>query len=276
MSDTHSIKVGNAEIISLHDLDLNFPSAMVFPSIAAADFEAYRDIYPDCYGPIGLAADCGGYAIRSGGKTIVVDTGWGPGPIAMLGGLTGNFVPDMKAKGVDPESVDIVVHTHLHIDHVGWNIGADGKPNFPNARYYGPEADFEEFSKDLAMNPHMQQVVPLKEMDRLELYRGEITLTPEVTTMPTPGHTPGHHSVLVNSGGEKILITGDIAHHPAQVDRCDWSPSFDFDPATASATRTKVLGQLESEGTLAAFCHFPGTGFGRIKTENGRRIFVAL
>ncbi len=270
------ITVGNCEIISVHDLDLNFPSKMVFPNIAAADFDAYKDVYPTAFGPVGIAADCGGYAIRSGGKTIIVDTGFGPGPIPMLGGLKGNMLADMKSKGIAPESVDIVVHTHLHVDHVGWNIDADGKPTFPNARYYGPRADYDLFSQEMGSNPHMSQVVPLKEMGRLELFDGEITLTPEVTTVLTPGHTPGHSSVLVNSGGEKILITGDLAHHPAQVDRTEWSPSFDSDPTLAAETRLKMFKQLESEGTLAAFGHFPASGFGHIKTANGKRIFQAL
>lgn len=274
MSD--SITVGNCEVIAVHDLAFDFPMMMMFPTLAATDFDAYRDLYPACIGKIGIAADCCGYIVRSGGKTLIVDTGIGPGPIAMLGGATGNMLNDMKVKGIAPESVDIVVHTHLHIDHVGWNIGKDGKPNFPNARYYGPSADYEMFSQNMTANPHMEQVIPLKAMDRLELYDGEVTLTPEVTTVPTPGHTPGHHSVLVNSGGEKNLITGDVAHHPAQVDRTDWSPSFDLDGALSAQTRRKVMDHLEAEGTLAAFCHFPASGFGRIKTENGRRVFQAV
>jgi glyoxylase-like metal-dependent hydrolase (beta-lactamase superfamily II) len=270
------ITVGNSEIIALHDLNLDFPSAMMFPNIPMEKFEAYRDIYPDCFGQIGLAADCGAYVVRSGGKTIVVDTGFGPGPHPILGGVTGNLIPDMKAQGVDPASVDAVVHTHLHIDHVGWNLGADGRPNFPNARYYASQADWDLFSQDLGNNPHMSQVIPLKELNKLELFSGEIMLTPEVTTLPTPGHTPGHHSVLVNSGGEKVLIAGDLAHHPSQIDQTDWCPSFDHDHPTASATRERIVKQLESEGTLAAFGHFPQSGFGRIKTENGRRVFRAL
>jgi glyoxylase-like metal-dependent hydrolase (beta-lactamase superfamily II) len=269
------ITVGNAEIISIHDMDLDFPAGMMFPNIPMSEFDAYRDIYPDCFGKIGLFADCGGYVIRSKGKTIVVDTGFGPGPHQILGGITGSFIPDMKAKGVDPESVDIVVHTHLHVDHVGWNIGSDGRPNFPKATYYAPTTDFDHFGQNLAANPHMQQVVPLKDLGRLELYDGETALTDEVTTMPTPGHTPGHHSVLVNSGGEKILA-GDLAHHPAQVDRCDWCPSFDSDHPTATATREKVFARLEKEGHLAAFCHFPGAGFGHITSDGNRRIFQAL
>jgi glyoxylase-like metal-dependent hydrolase (beta-lactamase superfamily II) len=269
------IAVGNCEIISLHDLDLDFPKAMMFPSIAPAELEAYKDLYPEAFGKVGYAAHCGAYAVRSAGKTIIVDTGFGPGPIAILGGLTGNLVPDMKAKGIDPGSVDIVVHTHLHVDHVGWNM-TDGAPTFPNAVYYAPEADFEFFSENLAANPHMQQVVPLKEMGKLNLYSGEISLTPEMTTMPTPGHTPGHSSVLVNSAGEQILITGDLAHHPAQIDQTGWSPSFDTDGTVAAATRKKVVERLEAEGHLAAFGHFARPGYGRVTRQGTRRIFQAL
>lgn len=270
-----SITVGNCEVISVHDMDLDFPSPMMFPDIPMEHFEEYREHYPACFGKIGLFADCGGYVVRSGGKTIVVDTGMGPGPVAMLGGLRGTMLPDMKAKGVSPEDVDIVVHTHLHIDHVGWNL-TDGQPTFPNARYYAPEKDYEMFSQDMATNPHMEQVVPLKALGKLELYHGEVTLTPEVTTVPTPGHTPDHHSVLVNSGGEKMLVMGDIAHHPAQVDRCEWSPSFDYDGAEAAKTREKLMKQLEADGHLAAFCHFPESGFGRIVRAGNRRIFQAV
>ena len=181
----------------------------------------------------------------------------------------------MKAKGVTPEDVDVVLHTHLHPDHVGWNMSGDA-PTFPNARYYVPQADWDFFSGALAANPQMEKVIPLKELGRLELYDGEITITSEVTTLPTPGHTMGHCSVLVNSGGEKVLIAGDLAHHPAQVDRPEWSAAADMDPNGASATRKKILDQLVEEGHVAAFCHFPGEGFGRIVESNGKRVFQAL
>jgi glyoxylase-like metal-dependent hydrolase (beta-lactamase superfamily II) len=203
-----------------------------------------------------------------------VDTGIGPGPIAMLGGIEGKLLDNMRSLGVPPESVDIVIHTHLHMDHVGWNI-SDGKPNFPNATYYGPQADYALFSENLDANPQMQQVLPLKELQKLETYEGEITLTSELTTLPTPGHTPGHHSILVNSGGEKLMICGDLCHHPAQVDRPEWSPAFDTDKTMSAETRRKVLDQLEADGHLAAFCHFPGDGFGRIARSGNRRIFQA-
>ncbi|HEY5625239.1 MAG TPA: MBL fold metallo-hydrolase, partial [Dehalococcoidia bacterium] len=180
-----------------------------------------------------------------------------------------------KSKGVPPDDVDIVLHTHLHPDHVGWNMSGDA-PTFPNARYFAPRADWDYFNGALAANPQMGQVIPLNDMGRLELYDGEITITSEVTTLPTPGHTPGHCSVLVNSDGEKVLIMGDVAHHPAQADRPEWSSGFDLDGSLAATTRKKMMDRLVEEGLLAAFCHFPGDGFGRISESAGKRVFQAL
>jgi glyoxylase-like metal-dependent hydrolase (beta-lactamase superfamily II) len=101
----------------------------------------------------------------------------------------------MESKGVSPDEVDIVVFTHLHGDHVGWNLTADGKPTFPRARYLAPQADWDLFRQNPQSNPQMQVVVPLEQMGLLELVSGERTITSEVSTYPTPGHTPGtrHH-----------------------------------------------------------------------------------
>jgi glyoxylase-like metal-dependent hydrolase (beta-lactamase superfamily II) len=269
------ITIGNCEVISLTDTKMQFPWGMFFPNVPLPELEAYKDLYPESFGDNAFATDAGAYAVRSGGTTVLVDTGIGPGPIAMLGGITGRLVDDMRDKGVPADSVDIVVHTHLHLDHVGWNV-TDGGPTFPNARYYGPRADYDFFSANPQANPQLQQVIPLLEKGRLQLYEGEVPLTDELTTMPTPGHTPGHHSVLLKSGGDALLITGDVAHHPAQVDRTEWSPAFDTDPAKSADTRKQVMERLEAEGHPAAFCHFPAEGFGRIVREGNRRVFQAL
>jgi len=269
------VTVGNCEIIPVHDLPLNFPIAMMFPTLTEDDLAPYRELYPGAFSPVGLALDCGSFVIRSGDVTVVVDTGMGPGPIAMLGGAKGNLVPDMVSKGVPVASVDIVVHTHLHFDHVGWNI-VDARPTFPNATYYAPRADYELFADNVVANPHMTQVIPLMELGKLEMYDGKIDLTPEVSTVPSAGHTPGHHSILVKSGSETLLVLGDVAHHPFQVDRPDWSDTFDLDHEQADANRTQIMEQLERDGGLAAFGHFKGGGIGRLVRENGRRVFRAL
>ena len=204
-------------------------------------------------------------------KTVLVDTGVGTG-------MGGRLLDDMSSKGVSPDDVDIVVFSHLHPDHVGWNLTADRAPTFSKARYLVPQADWDAFSTPnaAAQNPHIgAQVLPLKDLNVLDLFSGETAITDELTTYPTPGHTPGHASIIVSSAGEKAIVTGDLAHHPAQVERTEWCPGLDGDPAQAVASRRNVFDQLEADGLLAAVCHFPDPGFGRIVRLEGKRVWQA-
>ena len=273
---TPKITVGNVEIIALVDMPFELPWAMMFPGRSQAELDPYQKMYPFANGKVGLQTQAGAYVIRSRGKTIICDTGLGPGPIAFLGGARGRLLDDMRDKGVDPASVDIVAMTHLHSDHVGWNLDGDGRPNFPNARYLVPQADWDFFKPNLEQQQQMLQVIPLEEMGLLDLISGEHTITPEITTYPTPGHTPGHQSVMVSSNGERVLITGDLAHHPAQVDRTDWCSAFDIDPRQTADTRAKLFAQLEADGIKVAFCHFPEAPFGQLVRAGTRRIWQAV
>ena len=126
----HTITIGDCEIISLTDAHMQFPWQAFFMGIPLDEMETYRDLYPECWGERGFATDAGAYVVRTEGRTVLVDTGIGPDPIAQLGGTAGRMIDDMREKGVDPDSIDTVIHTHLHFDHVGWNISG-GKPTFP-------------------------------------------------------------------------------------------------------------------------------------------------
>ncbi len=267
------VTVGNVEIVSLLDTPMEFPWAAFFPSVPQAEFEAYRDLYPGSFGADKFRTYAQCSALRSAGKTVLVDTGVGTG-------MGGRLLDDMADKGVSSrDEVDVVVFTHLHMDHVAWNLGADGKPNFPNARYMVPQGDWDAFTKPdvAAQNPHIgTMVAPLKDLGVMDLFSGETAITEELTTYPTPGHTPGHTSILVSSGGEKAFIAGDLAHHPAQVDRTEWCGAFDGDPAQAIESRNKVFDQLEADGLIAMICHFPEPGFGKLVRLEGKRVFQAL
>ncbi|HSP54652.1 MAG TPA: MBL fold metallo-hydrolase [Dehalococcoidia bacterium] len=272
-----TIVVGKAQIIGLLDTYMEFPWGVFMPSVSRAEIDRYRELYPGSFGGgDNFRTRAGAYVIRSAGKTILCDTGVGPGPHAWLGGLTGNLVPDMESKGVSPSDVDFVVFTHLHGDHVGWNLTPDGKPTFPNAKYLVPQADWDFFSANAASNPQMQVVTPLLDMGVMELVSGEHTITPEVTTYPSPGHTPGHQSLMITSDGERGVVTGDVAHYPAQAEHIDWRTNFDTDHPTAIETRRKLFAQLEADGVIAAFCHFPEAPFGRIIRSEGKRIWQAI
>lgn len=269
------VTVGNVEIITVVDTFMEFPWAVFFPSKDASLFEPYKSLYPQSWGENRFRTRAGTYVIRSQGKTILCDTGVGPGPHDWLGGLRGGLMDDMKAKGISPDEIDLVVFTHLHPDHVGWNLNPEGRPNFPKATYFVPEGDWNAFSKALAANPHMQQVMPLREMGKMELVAGERALTSEVTAIPTPGHTPGHTSLMISSSGERAVVMGDMAHHPAQVDQIEWCSGFDSDHAQTISSRRRLFDLVESEGLVAAFCHFPDA-FGKLVRLQGKRIFQAL
>ena len=276
------VTVGNVEIVSLLDAIMDFPFDAFFPAVPAQAFEPYRQAYGDSWAPDGRCrtnAQC--YALRSEGRSILIDTGVGPGPHDWLGGARGRLMDDMASKGVRPEEVETVVFTHLHPDHVGWNLSNGGtpKPTFPKARYLVPQADWDLFTNPrmLEQAPHVKQaVMPLQDLGVMDLVSGERTVTGELTIVPTPGHTPGHISIVVASAGQRAMITGDVAHHPAQVQETDWNCGFDGDPEQAKQTRREVLERLEREGTLAAICHFPAPGFGRLVRLEGKRMWQVL
>ncbi len=144
------VHVGNVEIVSLLDTVMQFDWKMFFPNNSPADFDPYRDKYPDSHGEGKFQTYAHCYALRSQGRTILCDTGLGPGPIAWLGGIRGRLLDDMRDKGVQPEEVDIVVFTHLHGDHVGWNLTPDHRATFPNARYLVPQADWDFYASKRA------------------------------------------------------------------------------------------------------------------------------
>jgi glyoxylase-like metal-dependent hydrolase (beta-lactamase superfamily II) len=117
--------------------------------------------------------------------------------------------------------------------------------------------------------------MPLEGLGVLELIDGEHSLTDELTTLPTPGHTPGHISIAITSAGVRGFILGDVAHSPAQAQYTDWSPSFDIDTGQSVPTRHRIFDRLEDEGSLVSAGHFPEPGFGRLVRRDGKRYWKA-
>ena len=286
-----TITVGNVEITAVHDNEGALPLSMVFPGVDAELWVPYQQKYPECFNGDNnenFAAHFDCYVIRSEGRIILVDTGVGsmatnPGSVtAFAGGVDGRLLSDLQTAGVNKEDIDTVFFTHLHPDHVGWNVNNDGPtpvPAFPNARYVFHQDDWEAFrpprdSEVFGLTFWEETLAPLEAAGVIEPLSGEHSITSEITAILTPGHTPGSMSLAIDSGGEKALVMGDAFHGPPQVSEPSWVFAFDADPDTAVQSRNRMLDRAEAENAIMAICH--STGFGRIVSQEGRRYWQGL
>lgn len=268
----YRVTVGNVEMLSLSDGTGEFPAANVFPKATSADWQRH----PGALTADGkLQVNFGFFLLRSQGQTILVDTGLGPG-------RQGRLLEDLKAKGVQPDQITVVAITHLHGDHVGWNVVMEGgrrRLTFPKARYWIPKGDWDHFRQpqQLERAPLLKTVVlPLEELGALRLVEGETAVTSEVTMVPTPGHTPGHMSVAVASQGQRGFITGDVITSPVQAQEAAWEVSFDNDREHGRRTREAVLERVERENALVGAGHFLPPNFGRFVRTQGRRYWQGV
>ncbi|MGH8056544.1 MAG: MBL fold metallo-hydrolase [Candidatus Entotheonellia bacterium] len=273
------IRIGNVEVMSLSDGMLEFDLCNFFPTISQEHWDPYAS---HLTGEQKVRFNLGSFLVRADGRTILVDTGLGPKPADAPETPWGQLMEEFSTYGVRPSDIEMVVMTHAHRDHVGWNLMARGgryTPTFPNARYWVSAKDWEACHKpDLKERfPNAPTCVwPLEDLGLLELMDGEYSLTRSLTTIPTPGHTPGHMSILITSQGERALILGDVAHNPAQVHETDWVSRADMDPEETRTTRRSLMERLEREGLVVAAGHFPAPGFGKVIRLEGRRIWQVL
>jgi glyoxylase-like metal-dependent hydrolase (beta-lactamase superfamily II) len=276
----NTVRVGNVEIMQLSDGMLEFDLCNFFPTIPGDDWKPYESHLTEEHK---VRFNLGSYLIRTDGRTVLVDTGLGPKPADAPETPWGELMHSFEANGVRPEEIDMVVMTHLHRDHVGWNLLAQADrfvPTFPNARYWMSAKDW-----DACHQPELQPmrfpnapscVWPLADLGLVELMHGEHTITRELTAVPTPGHTPGHMSILVTSQGQRALVLGDAAHNPVQLQETDWVSRADMDPDLTRETRRALVERLEREQILVAAGHFEAPGFGRIVRLDGRRYWRGL
>jgi glyoxylase-like metal-dependent hydrolase (beta-lactamase superfamily II) len=275
----NSIRIGNVEITAVADASgLSAPCNVLFPAIAEEAWKPHGEhLSPDGKS---LFISITSFLVRSGGKTILIDTGIGAKnrPFFPNGRL-----PDALAEaGAPPDTIDIVANTHIHVDHVGWHttlVGETYVPTFPRAKHLFNKKEWEFFTDPASEIPMgnayvVDSVLPLRDAADIELVEGEHRLTDEITLLPTPGHTPAHQSFVVRSAGEAGIIWGDICHHPAQVTEL-WSPVFDMDPQLATKTREAVLRRIEDENLRLVAGHFPFPGFGSIVRVDGKRYWRA-
>lgn len=215
------------------------------------------------------------FVVRTPDATIVVDTGLGrtPAPGARWLGVEGRLPDAMAEAGIDPASVDVVVLTHLHLDHAGWTVRRDEagpRPTFPRARYLVHRDDLTRPEDD----DHRWSIAPLERAEVLEPVTGEMELAAGIRLVPTPGHTPGSQTVLVDTGEGTIALWGDVANHPAQIEDPAICSAGDHEPARTVATREDVLARAVDQRWLIGSSHF-AEPFGRVTAADGARAWRA-
>jgi glyoxylase-like metal-dependent hydrolase (beta-lactamase superfamily II) len=266
---SNRVQVGSATIVALSDTEQSYPATNVYPEAGDA-LSAHAGFLTE-NGEVVLNFGC--YAIRADGRTVLVDTGWGPG-------YQGRLLDELDDAGIRLDEVDAVIFTHLHGDHIGWNIiheGGDPRPRFPRARYLVPEADWHHYRAQPEPSAlFLEQVIPLESLGVMDLVGGDHVLSPSVTTVATPGHTPGHLSVAITSNGEHGFILGDVVISQIDAQETDWINAFDWDKDLARRTRHTIVDRLERDRALVAASHLPTPGLGRFTRQNGQRKWEAL
>jgi glyoxylase-like metal-dependent hydrolase (beta-lactamase superfamily II) len=279
MGNFHKVSVGSAELIAIQDTVAGIPPTAFFDSTAESDWEPYGQFLD---GDGNLTLNIGSWLIRSQGQTILVDTGLGGRPVQMPAKTPPALPSVMEEAGVKPSEVDVIVFTHLHFDHTGWNTTDENgtpTPLFPNARHVVQQVEWDYWtgSDELRTAAAYDNVLsPIESAGLLDLVEGEHAVTSEVVTIPTPGHTPGHVSFVVQSGNEKAYLIGDAAHQPVQLTETDWCPGADIDKDTSTKSRHALFDKIEQEGALIASGHFPFPGLGHAVREDGKRVWRAV
>ena len=243
--------IGDVRITEVAELTTTSAAHWLLPDARAERIQEIGWMVPDYATPDGkVHMTIRALVIESDGRRILVDTCLGNDkqrPVEAWSMRSGPFLDDLAAAGFPPESIDTVLCTHLHVDHVGWNtrlVDGEWVPTFPNARYLFADVEWEHWQRD---DSGMDEVLradsiqPVVDAGLVDLVATDARLTADVSLSPTPGHTPGHVSVLIESSGERAVITGDLSHMVCQAAHPEWGSSFDVDPDAGRSDAARVL-----------------------------------
>jgi len=278
----HAFQVGAVRVTRIVELEGPSPGTFVLPQATPENVKRVPWLVPHFATAEGaLHLSIHAFVVESEGKRIVVDTCVGNDKrrnVPSWNDLHGPFLDDLREAGFPRESIDVVLCTHLHVDHVGWNTMKEAGrwvPTFPRARYLFARAEWDYWSSLQGEEAEAfgdvlgDSVRPIVEGGLADLVEPDHVVTSEVRLEPTPGHTPGHVSVRIRSKGAEGVITGDLMHHPIQMARPDWGSAFDFDAGAAETTRRKFL-EANADRPVRVFgTHFATPCAGRIVRDAG-------
>ena len=297
--------VGSSRITSIREQDLTGITDLLHgatPETVAA-IEWLHPHFVDADGVLlGLVQ---AFVLEHDGRLIVIDTCVGNGKdlpvVEAWTGLQTDFLDRFRGAGFDPSAVDIVLCTHLHLDHVGWNTYHDGErwqPTFPNARYLFNRVEYDFWQRDAdatyvpadgeaemvvairqvfadtQVRVQRDSVQPIVDAGLADFVEAPCEVFPGLRLLPTPGHTPGHVSVEITSDGSRALVTGDSFHHPCQIAQPGWAALPDSDQVQSTTTRRRMLADLADTDVLVIGTHFAEPVCGRVVSDGDSHRFV--
>ena len=280
-------KIGGVEITRIVELEMTGGSKFILPDATpelCLPIQWLQPHFVDAEGQLIMSVHA--LVIDTGSRRIVVDTCIGNDKQRTLPNWTNlqtSFLQDLEQAGYPRESIDTVLCTHLHVDHVGWNtmwVNEEWVPTFPNARYLIAEDEWRYWDSnedEEVYGPVMADSVrPIVDAGLADFVSREEKICDEVWLEPTPGHTVGHVSVHIASEGQEALITGDCIHHPCQIARTDWCSTADYDTEQARRTREDLLTRYADGDVLVIGTHFatPTAGYIRSDGNGAHRLDV--
>jgi glyoxylase-like metal-dependent hydrolase (beta-lactamase superfamily II) len=285
----HHWQIGAVKITRIVESIDTFDPALMLPGVTASSVAAMDWLQPhfaDAGGRIRLAIQA--LVVETPGKLVVIDTCVGNERtgrgLPHWNNLQTRFLEDFAAAGFDREAVDVVFCTHLHSDHVGWNtmkVAGAWVPTFPKARYLLNRDEYEPWlatpgdpGRDAVL---ADSIGPIQKAGLLDLIGLDHVICPEIALVSTPGHTPGHASVRINSMGESAMISGDFIHHPCQMATPELPQNADSDRPLAARTRRETLDSLAGQDIVLIGTHFAPPTAGHVhRTADAFRFEAAL
>jgi glyoxylase-like metal-dependent hydrolase (beta-lactamase superfamily II) len=279
-------KIGGVTVTCIVERDLDGLLSQVLPDATPAAIASLRWLFPHFVDDQGrLRGNTQAFAVETPSRRLVVDTCIGNDKDfdtirPSWSRLQTRFLDQLQEEaGFARESVDTVLCTHLHADHIGWNtMRLDGRwvPTFPKARYLLGRVEYEaDQARSAAAGVDdarargmrvvaAESLAPVLEAGLVDFVETDHVVSPEVSLVSTPGHTAGHVSVRLRSQGAEALITGDSVHHPCQFAHPEWASYIDHDPTQSTATRRRLFTTLGATPTLVIGSHFPAPTAGRV------------
>ena len=277
-------KIGNVKITKVVELETVGHTRFILPLAGREEIRQLPWLIPHFATEDGrLKMSIHALVVETPTRRIVVDTGLGNDKqhrtVPTWNDRKGPFLDDLTAAGFPPESIDTVLCTHLHVDHVGWNTRLQGGrwvPTFEKARYLFGASEYA-YWRDHSVEPDKaaifaDSVAPIVAAGQADLVASDARICEEITLIPTPGHSPGHMSLHIRSDGEEGVLTGDVAHHPCQMAHLDWSSTADSDPRQSAETRRALFSRFADRPVLVIGGHFDA---GHIQRDGDAFKFIA-